>query len=117
MQFYWIQSWADIKRHLHEKLRSSQRKCRELLSNLPSHHDNATHQGILINQRCYKEKCMERTRSFSVLEIQCVLFFHFLESNPLILFVPKLLINFDHEIEIKNLGNLCLFSPSIPSMQ
>ena len=34
-------------RHLvtHEKQRSSQRKCREHISNLSSHHDNATHQG------------------------------------------------------------------------
>ena len=42
-----------------EKQRSSQRKYREHLSNLPSHHDNATHQGISINQPCYEERCME----------------------------------------------------------
>ncbi len=43
----------------HEKQWFSQRKCREHLSNLPSHHDNATHQGISISQPCYEEKCME----------------------------------------------------------
>ena len=46
--------------HHHEKQRSSQRKCREHLSDLPSRHDNATHQGIHISQPCYEEKCMER---------------------------------------------------------
>ncbi len=40
----------------HEKQRSSQRKCRE---HLPSHHDNAIHQGISISQPCYEEKCMK----------------------------------------------------------
>ncbi len=43
----------------HEKQISSQIKCREHLSNLPSHHDTATHQGISIGHQCYKEKCME----------------------------------------------------------
>ncbi len=43
----------------HEKQRSSQRKCREHLSNLPSHCDNVTHQGISISQPCYEDKCME----------------------------------------------------------
>ena len=37
--------------NIHEKQRSSQRKCRK--------HDNATHQGISISQQCYEEKCME----------------------------------------------------------
>ncbi len=44
---------------LHDNQRSSQRKCREHLSNLPSHHDNATHQGISISLPYYEEKCME----------------------------------------------------------
>ncbi len=43
----------------HEKQRSSQRKCREHLSNLPSHRDNATHQGISISQPCYEDDCVE----------------------------------------------------------
>ena len=43
----------------HENQRSSQRKCREHLSNLPSQCDNATHQGISISQPCYEEECME----------------------------------------------------------
>ena len=43
----------------HEKQTSSQRKYREHLSNLPSHHDNVTHQGISISQPCYEEKRME----------------------------------------------------------
>ena len=43
----------------HEKQGSSQRKCREHLSNLPSHRDNATHQRISISQPCYEEKGME----------------------------------------------------------
>ena len=38
---FWI-FWP-IPLLIHEKQRSSQRKCREYLSNLPSHHDNATH--------------------------------------------------------------------------
>ena len=65
---------------IHEKQRSSQRKCKEHFSNLPSvtlrggsrvhsslqtatpsHHDNATHQGIFISQPCYEVKCMEWT--------------------------------------------------------
>ncbi len=43
-----------------------QRKCREHLSNLPSHHDNVTHQGISISQPCYEEKCMERKGAFEI---------------------------------------------------
>ncbi len=34
----------------HEKQKSSQRKCREHLSNLPSRRGNATHQGISIRK-------------------------------------------------------------------
>ncbi len=49
----------------HEKQRSSQRKYREPLSNLPSHQDNATHQGISISQPCYEDKCMEWYRTIS----------------------------------------------------
>ncbi len=44
---------------MHEKRRSSQRKCREHLSNLPFHCDNATQQGISISQLSYEERCME----------------------------------------------------------
>ena len=44
---------------IHDKQRSSQRKCVEHLSNLPSHPDNVTHQGISISQPCYGDKCME----------------------------------------------------------
>ena len=50
-------SWLRLSNH--EKQRSSQRKCREHLSNLPSHRDNVTHQGIFISQPCYGEWCME----------------------------------------------------------
>ncbi len=35
---------------VHDKQTSSQRKCRERLSNQASHRDNATHQGISISQ-------------------------------------------------------------------
>ena len=52
-------SHPNLVRPQHEKQRSSQRKCTKHLSNLPSHHDNATHQGISISQPCYEEKCME----------------------------------------------------------
>ncbi len=34
---------------MHEKQASSQGKCREQLSNLPSHPDNVKHQGIFIS--------------------------------------------------------------------
>ncbi len=47
--------WGQMRTN-HEKQRSSQRKCREHLSNLPSHRDNATRQGISISQPCYEEK-------------------------------------------------------------
>ncbi len=40
---------------IHEKQRFSQRKGREHLSNLPSHHENGTHQGISISQPCYED--------------------------------------------------------------
>ncbi len=43
---------------------SSQRKCREHLSNLASHRDNATHQRISISQPCYEERCMEWKAAF-----------------------------------------------------
>ncbi len=45
--------------HVHDKQTSSQRKCREHLSNQPSHRDNATHQGISISQPCYEDEWME----------------------------------------------------------
>ena len=41
------------------KQRSSQRKCTEHLSNLPSHRDNATYKGIFMRKPDYEEKCME----------------------------------------------------------
>ena len=56
---------------LHEKQRSSQRKCREHLINLPSHLDNATHQEISISKPCYEEKCME---CLSFTTQQCTMF-------------------------------------------
>ncbi len=65
---YKLACFLNIDRHLfakvghfclHEKQRSSQRKCREHLSNLPSHRDNVTHQGISISQPCYEDDCME----------------------------------------------------------
>ncbi len=47
----------------HDKQTSSQRKCREHLRNLPSHHDNVTHQGISISQPCYEDEWMECNQS------------------------------------------------------
>ena len=54
-------SWCVLYRiHLiHEKQRSLQRKCKEHLSNQPSHRGNTTHQGVSISQPCHEEKCME----------------------------------------------------------
>ena len=43
----------------HDKQTSSQRKCREHLSNQPSHRDNVTHQGISISQPCCEDEWME----------------------------------------------------------
>ncbi len=53
------QTFKHLPTTWHEKHRSSQGKCREHLSNLPAHHDNATHQGISISQPCYEDKCMQ----------------------------------------------------------
>ncbi len=52
---------------MHEKQRSSQGKCVWHLSNLPSHRDNATHQGILISQPVYEDRCMECLLTLSTL--------------------------------------------------
>ncbi len=46
-------------RPIHDKQTSSQIKCREHLSNQPSHRDNVTHQGISISQPCYEDGWME----------------------------------------------------------
>ncbi len=53
----WIRQVS--RAYKHEKQRSSQRKCREYLSNLPFHCDNVTHQGISISQPYYEEMYME----------------------------------------------------------
>ncbi len=42
----------------------------EHLSNLPSHHDNATHQGISISQSGYEEKCKEWQGNHKVCGLQ-----------------------------------------------
>ncbi len=52
--------WPIIQ--LHDKQTSSQRKCREHLSNQPSHRDNVTHQGIPISQPCYEDEWMDCMR-------------------------------------------------------
>ncbi len=51
----------------HDKQTSSQRKCREHLSNQPSHRDNVTHQGIFISQPCYEDEWMECTTTTDIL--------------------------------------------------
>ncbi len=48
-----------LHRGTHDKQISSQRKCREHLSNQPSQRDNVTHQGISISQPCYEDEWME----------------------------------------------------------
>ena len=40
---------------------SSQRKCREHLSNLPPHRDNVTHQVISISHPCYDREALSNT--------------------------------------------------------
>ena len=54
-----FKSYWENTRFMNEKQTSSQRKCKEHLSNLPSHRDNATHQLISISQVCYEKECME----------------------------------------------------------
>ncbi len=61
-KYIWNNSWFFVDFHrwsFHDKQTSSQRKCREHLSNQPSHRDNATHQGISISQPCYEDEWME----------------------------------------------------------
>ncbi len=50
--------------HPHDKQTSSQSKCREHLSNQPSHHDNVTHQGISTSQPCYEDEWIECTHLY-----------------------------------------------------
>ena len=61
----WVDEWRHDVIIRHEKQTSSQWKCREHLSNLASHHDNVTHQGISISQPCYEEECMECNSGFN----------------------------------------------------
>ncbi len=53
---WWQRDWLH---YTHDKQTSSQRKCREHLSNQPPHRDNVTHQGISISQPCYEDEWME----------------------------------------------------------
>ncbi len=59
---HWKQSFqGPLETMPDEKQRSLQRKSREHRGTLPSHCDNATHEGISISQPCYEGKCMEWT--------------------------------------------------------